>query len=316
MVEARIMDCQEFRRLIDSYLNDELLVETNHDVLRHLENCRDCREQIAAVRSLRGRLRDAVRTMPSMQIGDTFAFRLASDLRKTALKPGVWEQLTTGSRFAGMRVAVAGFACLIVIVIGGFFLLRSPKDSAAVNTNINIGEHETFVEANKTRVAEAVKAAWKDLSAHAVGDHENCAVKFNLDEYPISLDEAAKKFGPVNKDIDNAVFEAAKTAFNDKPASRIELLEAHFCIYAGRPFTHIVLRRQGKVISVLVTDTDLPAESEAPVTGHADGVLNAAGFSIGRHAFFVVSEMDAADNIQIARAIYPAMRRHIESAGA
>ena len=312
----QIMDCQEFRRLIDSYLNDELLVETNHDVLRHLENCRDCRDQLAGVRSLRGRLRDAVRATPSMQMGDTFAARLASNLQKTALRPSVWEQLTTGSAFAGMRVTAVGFACLIVIVIGGFFVLRSPNDSAAVITNRNIGEHETIVEANKTRLAEAVKAAWKDLSAQAVGDHENCAVKFNLEEHPISLDEAAKKFGPVNKDIDKAVFEAAKTAFGDKPASRIELLEAHFCIYAGRVFTHIVLRRQGKIISVLVTDTDLPAESDAPVTGHADGALNAAGFSIGRHAFFVVSEMDAADNAQIARAIYPAMRRHIETAGA
>lgn len=310
------MDCQEFRRLIDSYLNDELLVETNHEVLKHLENCRFCREQLAAVRSLRGRLRDAVRATPSMQIDDTFAARLASNLQKTALRPSVWEQLTTGSAFAGMRVTAFGFACLIVILIGGFFVLRSPNDSGAVSTNRNFGEHETIVEANKTRLAEAVKAAWKDLSAQAVGDHKNCAVKFNLAEHPISLDDAAKKFGPFDKDIDKAVFEAVKTAFVDKPVSPVELLEAHSCIFAGRRFVHIVLRRQGKVISVLVTDTDLPAEADGPVTGHVDGALNAAGFSIGRHAFFVVSEMDAADNAQIAGAIYPAMRRHIETAGA
>ncbi len=310
------MDCQEFKRLIDSYLGDELLVETNHDVLRHLENCRDCREQLAAVRNLRTRLRDVVRTTPAMQLSGAFAGVLTSDLRKIALKPGVWQQFTSGSGFAGMRVAAVGFACLMVVVIGGFFLLRSPRDRAAKNINANISERETLLEANKTRLADAVKVAWKDLSTQAVGDHKNCAVKFNLEENPISLDEAAKKFGPFNKDIDKAVFKAAKTAFNDKPASRIELLEAHFCIYAGRPFTHIVLRRQGKIISVLVTDTDLPAESDAPVTGHGDGQLNAAGFSIGHHAFFVVSEMDAAANAQVARAIYPAMHRHIDEAGA
>jgi hypothetical protein len=310
------MDCQEFKRLIDSYLGDELLVETNHDVLKHLEGCRDCREQLSAVRNLRGRLRDAVRTTPAMRISDAFAIGLASDLRKTALRPGILERLTAGSGFAGMRVAAIGFACLVVIVIGGFFLLRAPRNTAGVIGNNNIGEHETIVEANKTRLADAVKVAWKDLSAQAVGDHENCAVKFNLEEHPISLDEAAKKFGPFNKDIDKTIFEAAKTAFDDKPTSRIELLEAHFCIYAGRPFTHIVLRRQGKIISVLGTDTDLPPESEAPVTRHADGALNATGFSIGRHAFFVVSEMGAADNAQIARAIYPAMHRHIDEAGA
>ena len=310
------MDCQEFRRLIDSYLNDELLVETNHDVLRHLENCRDCREQLSVRREMRGRLRDAVRTMPSMRIGDAFALRLRTDVRKTALRPNLWEQLTAGAGFAGIRVAAVGFACLIVIVIGGFFLLRAPNDLAADNTNAQIGQRDTVIEANRIRLAEAVKVAWKDLSEQAVGDHKNCAVKFNLAEHPISLDDAAKKFGPFDKDIDKAVFEAVKTAFVDKPVSPVELLEAHSCIFAGRRFVHIVLRRQGKVISVLVTDTDLPAEADGPVTGHVDGALNAAGFSIGRHAFFVVSEMDAADNAQIAGAIYPAMRRHIETAGA
>lgn len=309
------MDCQEFRRLIDSYLNDELLVETNHVVLRHLENCPDCRDQLSARRELRGRLRNAVITMPEMQIGDIFASRLQTNLRQIALQPNIWDRLTAGG-FAGMRVAMVGFACLLVVVIGGFFMLRSSNDRVATNTNTKIDQRETLIEANKTRLADAVKVAWNELSGQAVGDHKNCAVKFNLEERPITLDEAAKKFGPINKDIDKAVFAAAKTAFDDKPASRIELLEAHLCIFGGRRFTHIVMRRQGKVISVLVTDTDLPAEADAPVTDHIDGTLNAAGFSIGRHAFFVVSEMDAADNTAVARAIYPAMRRHIETAGA
>ena len=315
MDEAWIMDCQEFRRLIDSYLNDELLVETNHDVLRHLETCRDCREQLGLRRELRGRLRNALRTQPNVQISNAFSARLKTYLEKSALQPSVWGKFTTGG-IAGLRVAAVGFACLLVIVIGGFLLLRSPIDQAAANRNAALGQNDTIIEANKTRLSEAVKVAWRELSDQAMGDHKNCAVKFNLEERPITLDEAAKKYGPVNKDIDKAVFAAAKTAFADKPASRIELLEAHACIFAGRMFTHIVMRRQGKIISVLVTDTDLPAETEGPVTDHIDGALNAAGFSIGRHAFFVVSEMDAADNTTIAQAIYPVMRRHIESAGA
>ena len=310
------MNCQEFNRIIDSYLSDELLVETNHDVLRHLENCRDCREQTSAHRELRSRLREVVRNEPGMMIDNAFAAWLRADLQKTAVRPGFLERLTTRSGFAGLRVATVGFACLLIVVIGGFFVLRSPNDSAAANTNSQIGQRDTIIEANKTRLAEAVTVAWKDLSAQAVGDHKNCAIKFNLEEHPISLDDAAKKFGPVNKDIDKAVLEAVKNAFADKPASRIELLEAHSCIFAGRRFTHIVMRRQGKVISVLVTDTDLPAEGDGPVTDHIDGALNAAGFSIGRHAFFVVSEMDAAENTLVAHALYPAMRRHIETAGA
>ena len=40
-------DCQRIRAYLDSYINNELLVETMHDVLRHLEDCRDCTEALA-----------------------------------------------------------------------------------------------------------------------------------------------------------------------------------------------------------------------------------------------------------------------------
>lgn len=33
------MPCKEFREHVDSYLKDELPVETNHDVIQHLEAC-------------------------------------------------------------------------------------------------------------------------------------------------------------------------------------------------------------------------------------------------------------------------------------
>ncbi len=316
MGEAQKMDCQEFRRLIDSYLSDELLIETNHDVLSHLENCRDCREQLAAQRELRSRLQSAVLSSRELQIDQSFAARLHSDLRQIALRPGIWDRLTTGG-FAGLRIAAVSFAGLLIIAIGGFFILRSPADRVAVTKDIKQpSQNETIVEANKTRMADAVKVAWNELSSQAVGDHKNCAVKFNLEHRPMPLDEAVKQFGPLNKDIDKAVFEAAKTAFDDKGSTPIKLLESHVCIFGGRRFTHIVLSRGGKVISVLVTDTDLPAESDSGVSDRINGALNVAGFSIGTHAFFVVSEMEAADNVQVARAIFPAMRRHIEAARA
>ena len=46
--------------MIDSYLSDELLVETNHDVLRHLENCPACRSHLASCRVVRLKARSAL----------------------------------------------------------------------------------------------------------------------------------------------------------------------------------------------------------------------------------------------------------------
>lgn len=294
--------------MIDSYLSDELLVETNHDVLRHLENCRDCRVFLADCRELRNRVRGAVMAMPELNAEPAFMSRLSAELKQTALRPTFWERFTTRP-----LITAIGFAFTALIVIGAFMFLRAPNSQIAANAG---NQNDTVVESNKTRLVEAVRIAWKELAEHAVGDHENCAVKFNLAENPVSLDEAAKKYGPANKDIDKTIFTAAKDIFDDKAKSHIEFLEAHSCIYNGRRFAHIVLRRQGKVISVLVADTDLPPAADGPVNQQFDGMLNASGFQLEHHAVFVVSEMDAADNTLLAQAIMPAMRRHIAAAGA
>ena len=34
--------CEKIRRYLDSYVTNELLVETNHEVLRHIEGCPAC----------------------------------------------------------------------------------------------------------------------------------------------------------------------------------------------------------------------------------------------------------------------------------
>ena len=48
------MNCRDVREVADSFLGEELLTETNHEILRHLENCPTCRTEIDARRRLRG----------------------------------------------------------------------------------------------------------------------------------------------------------------------------------------------------------------------------------------------------------------------
>ena len=40
-------DCRQVRDRMDSYVSGELTVESNHDVLRHLERCESCRTEMA-----------------------------------------------------------------------------------------------------------------------------------------------------------------------------------------------------------------------------------------------------------------------------
>jgi predicted anti-sigma-YlaC factor YlaD len=53
--------CERIRRYCDSYLDNELLVETNHEVLRHLAVCPDCTKVLDHRVRLKAAVKRAVR---------------------------------------------------------------------------------------------------------------------------------------------------------------------------------------------------------------------------------------------------------------
>lgn len=53
--------CGKIRGYLDSYINSELLVETIHEVLNHLEKCPDCFAALRASERVKAALRVAVR---------------------------------------------------------------------------------------------------------------------------------------------------------------------------------------------------------------------------------------------------------------
>src|SRR5258707_11422552 len=79
------MQCREFRDIADSYLGNELIVETNHEVISHLEHCSECRCELAARRELRSQLREAFIKAPENQMPAEFAQRLSAQLHAYAL---------------------------------------------------------------------------------------------------------------------------------------------------------------------------------------------------------------------------------------
>lgn len=51
--------CDKVQRYLDSYLDGELLIETNHEVLRHLDECQACTRELDARGTLKKRLHQA-----------------------------------------------------------------------------------------------------------------------------------------------------------------------------------------------------------------------------------------------------------------
>ncbi|MEP6923426.1 MAG: hypothetical protein ABI954_03090 [Pyrinomonadaceae bacterium] len=303
------MRCQELREIMDSYLSDELLVETNHEVLRHLEDCAVCRGELAARRNLRTRLLSAVKNAPDSQISQTFETKLRTKLRSQVLRPPFWERLRRGAFGNPMVWATAAAGLLIGIFFGAFWLINSNKPvQVAVNSNRERIQPQNFPDSESTET-RAVRAAWMEMSRQAAGDHENCAIKFNLAQAPITLAEAAEKYGRFNRDLEKAVLKPLREAFGDK----IKLVEAHSCVFEKRRFAHVVLKQKNKTISVLVTDSDLKTENDETIICESSDKMRVACFRTTHHAIFVVSDLPETENLMIARMISPAVRRHIEN---
>ena len=306
------MRCQEFREMMDSYIGDELLVETNHEVLRHLENCSACRSELAARRGLRARVRSAVKNSPETQINSAFVTRLQSGLRETALRPTAWEKFKPGE-FFNLKILAAAACLLIAALFGAIWLNRSPSNETTLT------ENNQSNESTETPLAQVVRAAWHQLTHEAVGDHLNCALEFRLAEEPITLKVAAKKYGKYNKDLDKTVVASLSEIFTEKQtgqtADKIELYEAHSCAFQGKRFAHVILLYRNRRISVLVTEANLPGAGDEEIYSQATaGGMLVARFRTPNHAVFVVSDLTATENVAIAQKLSPAVRRHIEQA--
>ena len=309
--------------MMDSYLGDELLVETNHEVLRHLENCPACRNELAAQRELLAQMRLAVKEAPEMQLNHAFAIKLRNNLRDTALRPSVWEKLKSGSFSGSKLLAATAAACLLLMALFGvvWFNQSSPAENIAVS-----GENQTDQSAEHSRptespVMQAVQIAWRELTDSAVGDHKNCALHFRLEEEPIPLKAAAEKYGKFNRDLDKTVIAALSETFDEKQTGKtidkISLYEAHSCVFEGKRFAHIILFYRNRRVSMLVTEANLPSAGDEEIKSEAvAGGMLVARFRTAHHAVFVVSDLTATENVTVAQKLSPAVRRHIEQAEA
>jgi len=151
------MECRDVRELADSFLSEQLLVETNHDVLRHLETCPACRRDFADRRALREKLRAAFVTADSLGPRPEFAAEMRTRLRASNSRISRRSLLKSWWSLAAGVAAAAG---------GGLLVRRFDARSTLAT-----------------------------LAREAASDHQYCAVKFSLAERPITLEDAGKRYG-------------------------------------------------------------------------------------------------------------------------
>jgi hypothetical protein len=255
------MQCRDARELLDSFLGEELLVETNHELLRHLATCPDCTAELEGRRRIRSGLKGSFGRSADLQMRPDFVNELTTRLRTGA-------PLTAGRSWQSRWFAIA--ASLLVVVGAGTYLLRA-------------------------RISEATRLA--------AGDHQNCAIKFALQEKPISLREAAERYDPAYAQLITTPPDTVRTG-----AGILRIADRHSCVFGGRRFGHAVFRLDDHLVSVLLTrdeNTNLSPENDGRQLSWLPRMngLGIASLHTTGHIVYIVSDLQDSEFRVVAQAL-------------
>jgi len=260
------MNCRDVREVGDSFLCQELLTETNHEILRHLDSCPSCRTEIEARRRLRGALRTAFDRAPELQSTGEFTDRLRDQLRHAAVhRNRSWT-------FSGRWLALAAAVVLAAGVTAAILLNRSSASAEA-------------------------------LALDAIGDHRNCALKFRLVRMPVPLDEAAQRFDSAYRLLINAPPDDIPTP--DGPARVVERHScAYGARQFGHVILQYRGHVVSLLVTANDRDTAIASEEAIPhVIGRPMDGLSVVSVNGSRHAVMLVSDLEDNQLTQLARIV-------------
>lgn len=281
--------CARIRRYMDSYINNELLVETNHEVLRHLETCPACAAEVESRTRMKARLQSAIR---NQSVPEDLQARVRAVLREDSR-----------SSFAWARWASAAAAVLVVAV--GLWVELPRWTRPALPDLADRQGQDVFIQ--------KVSASLSAVLTVGLGDHIHCSIFRKYPKNPPPVDEMAQKLGPAYQDLVPLVKARVPEEFR--------IILAHQCGYQGRRFVHLTLTNGSSLLSLVITRKQ-PGESMQALTvsDHASGVAvyqaaaqnyDVAGFETDQFLAYVVSDLGARQNLQIAYALAPSVHQFL-----
>lgn len=228
------MDCRSFKEMLDSYLCQELAVETNHAMLHHAEHCSSCRCELGARRQLRESLR---RSCAQECMSEEALARLRARLRAeclaecgegTASWTVRWREVVKQLWAPKVLWPFAVTAALLVVGLGAWRWLLQP-----------------------TSGGQTLSPALFDA---ATEDHLSCGVK-HLNAF-LAAGPAAINPESLGK-YDLACARLPQVVAPD--VAGLHLCAAHVCNAQERQFAHLVYTKDAQVVSLLVTARDAKA---------------------------------------------------------
>ena len=282
--------CERYRRYFDAYLDNELLVETNHDVLQHLNSCAECARILEARARTKQLVRDAV---TKEQAPPELAAALRSRLR------------TERPIFFGVntvRLMMAAAAVLLLAIVGVGSLTR-------------IGPFR-----GDDSVFPTLTARVQELFRVGFMDHVHCAILSQRWKQFVSFDEMKASTG---REALGPEFIDLVPAVEAKLGSEYKLVQGHRCEANHRRYVHFILTgEKGAIVSLVISEKNNESFSQSdavavmkasgiPIYRDQQGILEIAGFETDKYLAYVVSNLDRATNLNVASLMAPVVYNHL-----
>jgi anti-sigma factor (TIGR02949 family) len=278
--------CEKTLRYLDAYISNELTVETNHDVVRHLEACLACSAELDTRTRLRSRLKVAVKAQsvpPELQV------RIREQIRTSGSENWLHLEWLSGGRWRWAGAVAAG-----LVVAAGLWVNQIPERMPALADRPG---QNTFIARVSANLAAVLKVG--------LGDHIHCSIFRKYPKEPPPIEKMEGELGPTYSGLLPAVRKAVPQGYR--------VIMAHQCGYAGRHFVHLTFEKDDSLLSLVVARKQpgesleglLPTteSSGIPIYQSAAGRYEVAGFEAGDYFAYVVSDLRGKANLKIAAAI-------------
>jgi anti-sigma factor (TIGR02949 family) len=264
--------CEKLRGHLDAYLSRELPQGTSREVERHLESCPQCSAELEARVRVRAQLQAAVRATPVPVGLEARVRRAVRGGERSRPRTGLW------------AVAAAAAVIVCVALVG---LLRE-------RTN----PEQAILRKTSGRLAALLNVGLRD--------HLHCAVFRKYSKQPVAAAQMDADLGPD--------FAALVPLVRAKLPGDFRVIQGHHCSAGGRQYTHLIVSGGaggGKLVSLVLT-RKLSSESLSGGIYQA-GVdrFQVVGFESHDYLVYVISDLDAQQDLQWAVNLAPALRAYL-----
>lgn len=260
--------CEKVRGYLDSYLSNELLVETNHEVLRHLESCPQCAAELNARERLRSRLKAAVQGTPAPA---GLEAKVQRSLRSRRTAPG-----------AGLYILAAAAAVMVCFVVVNLVRLR-------------LHPEEAILRQASGRLAAILNVGLRD--------HLHCAVFRKYSKQPETVAQMAAHLGPE--------FAGLAPVVRAKLPSEFRIIQGHRCRAGDRRYVHFIVSKGDRLLSLVLTRRQAGESLGSGISQEGVDHYQVVGFESHGYLIYVISDLDAQQNLQLAAAMAPALRQYV-----